>query len=117
MRRTDAGIVHRDLKPGNVMLTKSGRKLLDFGLAKLTGHGEQAAAAQVASMPTRSAPLTAQGVIVGTLAIHWRPSRSRGKPADARTDLWGARRNHPRDDHRKARVRGDESCEPAGGHP
>jgi serine/threonine protein kinase len=39
------GVIHRDLKPGNVILTKAGAKLLDFGLAKLTGHGEQAAAA------------------------------------------------------------------------
>ena len=54
------GIVHRDLKPANVMLTKSGAKLLDFGVAKLTGHGEEAAASFM-SAPTRSAPLTGQG--------------------------------------------------------
>src|SRR5262249_48459890 len=62
------GIIHRDLKPGNVMLTKDGAKLLDFGLAKLTGHGEQPAApAHLMSAPTQSRPLTAEGVIVGTL--------------------------------------------------
>jgi serine/threonine protein kinase len=60
------GVIHHDLKPGNVMLTKSGAKLLDFGLAKLKGHGEQPAA-QAASIPTRTLPLTAEGSIVGTL--------------------------------------------------
>jgi len=52
------GVVHRDLKPGNVMLTRAGAKLLDFGLAKLKGHGEQLAAAHLASAPTQSTPLT-----------------------------------------------------------
>ena len=56
------GIVHRDLKPGNIMLTKSGVKLLDFGLAKLGGES-----APVIDGLTRSASLTGQGVILGTL--------------------------------------------------
>src|SRR5512139_1549534 len=81
------GIIHRDLKPGNVMLTKAGAKLLDFGLAKLVGHGAAPAAAQLASAATRSAPLTAEGTIVGTLQ-YMAPEQVEGKPADARTDLW-----------------------------
>src|ERR1700724_1542931 len=57
------GIVHRDLKPGNVMLTKSGTKLLDFGLAK----GGEVLQGDIGSSPTMSHPLTVKGTIVGTM--------------------------------------------------
>src|SRR5467141_640634 len=58
------GIVHRDLKPGNVMLPKSGVKLLDFGLAKAI---EPASAVALTSLPTREKELTAEGTIPGTV--------------------------------------------------
>jgi Tol biopolymer transport system component len=79
-----AGIVHRDLKPANVVLTGSGVKLLDFGLARLVP-----AAAPVG--PTLETALTgelsAEGMLVGTLC-YMAPEQLEGRPADARTDVF-----------------------------
>jgi Tol biopolymer transport system component len=80
-----SGIVHRDLKPGNVMLSRSGAKLMDFGLARSTGLGP--AGGDVTSSPTVSRPLTAEGTIVGTFQ-YLSPEQLEGKEADARSDLW-----------------------------
>src|SRR2546422_3172491 len=79
-----AGIVHRDLKPGNIMLTKSGAKLLDFGLAKSTPVG---AAAALSMLPTTPPGLTAQGTILGTFQ-YMAPEQLEGREADARTDIF-----------------------------
>jgi eukaryotic-like serine/threonine-protein kinase len=77
------GIVHRDLKPGNVMLTKSGVKLLDFGLSKLQPSG---AVAGMSVAATVTSPLTGQGTILGR-CITWR-LQVEGKEADARSDIF-----------------------------
>jgi serine/threonine protein kinase len=79
-----SGIVHRDLKPGNVMLTKSGAKLLDFGLAKpVEGLGTMASG----SAATMSQPLTQEGKIIGTFR-YMAPEQVQGHEADARTDIF-----------------------------
>ena len=79
------GVTHRDLKPGNIMLTKSGAKLLDFGLAKL--REDAAPATPLSQLPTGKDPITAQGTILGTLQ-YMAPEQLEGKEADARTDIF-----------------------------
>ena len=84
-----SGIVHRDLKPGNVMLTKSGVKLLDFGLAKLV-EPDKSAVSQATSLPTalqQSQPLTTRGTILGTFQ-YMAPEQLEGGEADARSDIF-----------------------------
>ena len=79
------GIVHRDLKPGNVMLTKGGPKLLDFGLAKL--HAASHGAVEPAFRETAAAPMTAQGALIGTLQ-YMAPEQLEGREADSRSDIF-----------------------------
>src|SRR6266567_2956308 len=90
------GIVHRDLKPGNVMLTHSGAKLMDFGLAKPLGVQNagvgSGAAPSFTAMPTLSSPsplspLTTAGSIIGTIQ-YMSPEQIEGKEADARSDIF-----------------------------
>ena len=80
------GITHRDLKPGNIMLTKSGATLLDFGLAKLKQPGTIGAEG-VTAAATQSEPLTGRGAILGT-PQYMAPEQLEGKDADARTDIF-----------------------------
>ncbi|HKD86199.1 MAG TPA: protein kinase [Terriglobales bacterium] len=90
-----AGIIHRDLKPGNVMLTKMGAKLLDFGLAKpqamaasAPGNGSQSIFAAAQTMTSPASPLSGAGTVIGTVP-YMAPEQIQGLEADARSDIFG----------------------------
>ncbi|HJZ80375.1 MAG TPA: serine/threonine-protein kinase, partial [Pyrinomonadaceae bacterium] len=81
----EKGIVHRDLKPENLFVTKDGRiKILDFGLAKLTGVADSALSQT--DVPTRRVD-TDPGKVMGTVG-YMSPEQVRGRPADHRSDIF-----------------------------
>jgi serine/threonine protein kinase/Tol biopolymer transport system component len=82
-----SGIVHRDLKPGNIMITKSGIKLLDFGLAKFQSSNADQVISSLSALATHTKDLTAEGTILGTLQ-YMSPEQLEGKDSDARTDIF-----------------------------
>jgi serine/threonine-protein kinase len=77
-------IIHRDLKPGNIMLTASGVKLLDFGLAKPLWSADEADAD---ASTTSAGLITGAGTALGTLR-YMSPEQVKGQPLDARTDVF-----------------------------
>ena len=76
-------ITHRDLKPSNILVTQSGVKLLDFGLAKMGTAGAPAAS----GVATQTMSLTEAGTVLGT-AAYMSPEQAKGEPADTRSDIF-----------------------------
>src|SRR5437899_1450728 len=79
-----SGVIHRDLKPGNIMLTPTGAKLLDFGLAK---PAAPLATGATLTAATQNSPVTEQGTIVGTFH-YMSPEQIEGKELDGRSDIF-----------------------------